>query len=146
LQKKWDVVRCDGRGFTVFKYHKDGRVEQLPREDALEYWANKDNSKVVFVAHPESGGMGLTLTEASLAVFWSNSFKPEYRIQAEDRIHRKGMDENLGATIVDLIHLPSDQRVIDVIRENRNLELMTLGDLSGVLTDDAAGDGELVEV
>lgn len=145
-QKKWDVVRCDGRGFLVFKYHSDGRVEQLPREDALEYWANRENSKVVFVAHPESGGMGLTLTEASMAVFWSNSFKPEYRIQAEDRIHRKGMDENRGATIVDLIHLPSDQRVIDVIRENRKLELMTLGDLSEVLTDDAAGDGELVEV
>jgi SNF2 family DNA or RNA helicase len=145
-QKKWDVVRCDGRGFLVFKVHSDGQVETLPREDGLEYWATRENTKVAFVSHPESGGMGLTLTEACMAVFYSNSFKPEYRIQAEDRIHRPGIDMNLGATIVDLIHLPTDQRVIDVIRENRELELMTLGDLSGVLTDDAAGDGELVEV
>ena len=36
-------------------------------------------------------------------------------MQSEDRIHRKGMDENLGCTIVDLIHLPSDGRVLDVI-------------------------------
>ena len=80
-------------------------------------------------------------------VFWSNSFKPEYRIQAEDRIHRKGMDENLGCEIVDLIHLPTDQRVVDVIRENRNLELMTMGAFVDALKDESvAGDGELVEI
>jgi SNF2 family DNA or RNA helicase len=144
-KQRWDVVRCDGRGFQVFKVHSDGTVETLPRQDALDYWANMDNERVAFVAHPESGGMGLTLTEANTAVFWSNSFKPEYRPQSEDRIHRKGMDVNLGATIVDLIHLPTDERVLEVIRENRKLELMTLGELKEGLTEDAAGDGELIE-
>jgi hypothetical protein len=87
--------------------------------------------------------MSLTLVEARMAVYWSNSWKPEYRVQSEDRIHRKGMDENLGCTIVDLIHLPSDERVLDVIRANRKLELMTMGEvLQGVDWTDA-GDGEL---
>jgi hypothetical protein len=63
-----------------------------------------------------------------MSVFWSNSFKPEYRTQAEDRIHRMGMDLNLGCIIVDLVHLPSDERVIQVIQENRRLELMTMGE------------------
>jgi hypothetical protein len=147
LKKKWDVVRCDGRGFVVFKTHSDGTIEQLIGVDALDYWADRNNSSVAFVMHPESGGMGLTLVEARMMVFWSNSFKPEYRIQAEDRIHRKGMDENLGCEIVDLIHLPTDQRVVDVIRENRNLELMTMGAFVEVLKDESiAGDGELVEI
>ena len=39
------------------------------------------------------------------------------------------MDLNKGCLIVDLIHLPSDERVLDVIRENRKLELMTMGEL-----------------
>lgn len=122
----WDVVRCDGRGFSVFTRYGD----QLTDVEPLEYWSDTSNPRVAFVAHPESGGMSLTLTEARMAVYWSNSWKPEYRVQSEDRIHRKGMDENLGCTIVDLIHLPSDERVLEVIQENRKLELMTLGEIA----------------
>jgi SNF2 family DNA or RNA helicase len=123
--ENWDVVQCDGRGFDV--QVASGR---MPDIKPLDYWADLENNpRVAFVAHPESGGMSFTLTEARMAIFWSNSFKPEYRIQAEDRIHRKGMDENLGCEIVDLVHLPSDERVLRVIRENRRLELMTLGEL-----------------
>jgi hypothetical protein len=98
--------------------------------DPLDFWSDMDNKSVAFVAHPESGGMSLTLIEARMAVYWSNSFKPEYRVQSEDRIHRKGMDENLGCVIVDLIHLPTDERVVEIIRENRKLELMTMGKIT----------------
>lgn len=146
LKNRWDIVRCDGRGFTVMQVQSDGEVKVLPREDALEYWSDLDHERVAFVAHPESGGMGLTLTEACMAVFWSNSFKPEYRVQAEDRIHRVGIDENKGATIVDLIHLPTDEKVLATIRENRKLELMTMGEIEEVLVDEACGeDGEIVD-
>lgn len=111
----WDVVKCDGRGFQIITHDGNGVTGVEP----LDYWADVEgHPRVAFVAHPESGGMSLTLTEARMAVYWSNSWKPEYRIQSEDRIHRKGMDENLGCTIVDLIHLPSDTRVLDVIRES----------------------------
>ena len=130
----WDVVRCDGRGFQVTTH--DGQI--ITDVDPLDYWSDLEgNPRVAFVAHPESGGMSLTLVEARTAVFWSNSFKPEYRAQAEDRIHRKGMDENLGCTIVDLVHLPTDERVLEVIRENRRLEKMTMGDFGDALQDAA---------
>ena len=129
LREDWHVVRCDGRGFSVFYRDSDGTVKTVTKIDPLDYWADlKNNHRVAFVAHPESGGLGLTLTEASMVVFWSNSFKPEYRTQSEDRIHRLGMDENRGAIIVDLVHLPTDERVLEVIRQNRKLELMTMGD------------------
>ena len=89
--------------------------------------------------------MSLTLVESRMAVYWSNSFKPEYRAQSEDRIHRKGMDENLGCDIVDLIHLPTDQRVLDVIRQNRALELMTLGEFRDALEQDGSDENVIVE-
>lgn len=140
----WAVVRCDGRGFEV----TDAKGETIASggDDALAFWANlAANPRVAFVAHPESGGMGLTLVEARMAIFWSNSFKPEYRIQAEDRIHRKGMDENLGCEIVDYIHLATDQRVIDVIQQNRRLELMTMGEVFENIDDDPqAGEDDEV--
>jgi len=142
-KEKWDVVRCDGRGFQVTTH--DGQV--VSDVDPLDYWADlEEKPRVAFVAHPESGGMSLTLVEARTAVYWSNSFKPEYRAQSEDRIHRKGMDENLGCTIVDLVHLPTDERVLEVIRDNRRLELMTMGDFSDVLQEEAADESEAMEV
>ncbi len=120
----WSVVRCDGRGFQVTL---DGG-DIITDVEALDFWDDLENNpRVAFVAHPESGGMSLTLTASRMVVYWSNSFKPEYRVQSEDRVHRKGMDENLGCVIVDLIHLPTDECVIDIIRENRKLELMTMG-------------------
>lgn len=136
-RQRWDVVRCDGRGFNVFQVQSDSEVKKLTDKDVkpLDYWANQDNRRVAFVAHPESGGLGLTLTEANMAVFWSNSWKPQYRIQSEDRIHRDGMDVNRGALIVDLIHLPSDERVLDVIRDNRRIELMTMGEISDMYAE-----------
>jgi hypothetical protein len=121
----WAVVRCDGRGWQVTD--KDGNV--ILDKEPLDYWADLENNpRVAFVAQPESGGMSFTLVESRMAVFWSNSFKPEYRSQAEERIHRLGQTH--GCTIVDLLHLPTDQRVIDIIRENRRLELMTMGEIT----------------
>ncbi len=128
----WAVVRCDGRGWEVTVIEQ-GEIKTITcdGEEALAYWSDLNtNIRVAFVAHPESGGMSLTLVEARMCIFWSNSFKPEYRAQAEDRIHRKGMDENLGCEIVDYVHLPTDMRVIEVIRANRKLELMTMGDFA----------------
>ncbi len=142
-REKWSVVRCDQGNFQVLP-HDDSPVTEEP----LDYWANLEaNPRVAFVANPESGGMSLTLVESRMAVYWSNSYKPEFRVQSEDRIHRKGMDENLGCTIVDLIHLPTDRRVLDVIRENRRLELMTMGELTENIDweDAATKEGEFEE-
>lgn len=148
----WAVVRCDGRGWEVTVIENNEiKTITCDGEEALAYWANlNQNMRVAFVAHPESGGMSLTLVEARMCIFWSNSFKPEYRAQAEDRIHRKGMDENLGCEIVDYVHLPTDMRVIEVIQANRKLELMTMGEFQfsedGVLiVQDRPEDNVLIE-
>jgi SNF2 family DNA or RNA helicase len=126
----WDVVRVDGRGWIVFA--ADGTLIKV---DPLEYWGDVEgHPKVAFVAHPKSGGMGLTLIEARMAIYYSNSYESESRIQSEDRIHRMGMDDNRGATIVDLVHLPTDEQVLERLKSNRRLELMTMGELESGFT------------
>jgi SNF2 family DNA or RNA helicase len=124
----WDVVQCDGRGWQV----SDKTKKRIATDKPLDYWADLEhNQNVAFIGHPMSGGLSLNLTESRMTVFWSNDFNPESRSQAEDRIHRKGMDENKGCKIVDIFHLPSDEKVRDILRQNRKLELMTMGDLTG---------------
>lgn len=131
-REKWAVVRVDGRGWIT--YDAEGnRIDVKP----LDYWADlESNPRVAFVAHPKSGGFGLTLTEARMAIYYSNSWESESRSQSEDRIHRLGLDENLGATIVDLIHLPTDEAVLERLKQNRRLELMTMGDVESTLTEE----------
>ncbi len=95
----------------------------------------ESHERVAFVAHPLSGGLSLNLTEARMSVYWSNDFSPESRSQSEDRIHRKGMDENKGCKIVDLYHLPTDKHTHDVLKQNRKLELLTMGEVSAMLDE-----------
>ena len=85
LKEKWNVVRCDQGCYQILT-HDSAVAEQEP----LDYWADLNHQRVAFVGNPESGGMSLTLTEARMAVYWSNSWKPEYRVQSEARIHRLG--------------------------------------------------------
>lgn len=136
----WDTIRLDGRGWHVQRIvgcHDNGlpQVEEVRLDNPLDYWTNPDNNRVAFVAHPQSGGVSLTLCQqgpipgAVMEVFFSNDFNPASRTQAEDRIHRIGMEYGKGATIVDIIHLPTDRRVRDVIKTNRRLELMSMGEL-----------------
>lgn len=132
-KQQWSVIRVDGRGWMVI----DPSGNQI-RRDALELWSDLsdtfDTRRVAFIAHPASGGTGLTLTEASMLVYWSNTFNATERTHSSDRIHRPGMDYNRGATIVDLLHLPTDQRVLDVLKDNRRLELLSLGELNECLS------------
>lgn len=67
-----------------------------------------------------------------MALYYSNDFNGEARAQSEDRGHRPGMDMNKGFTIIDIFHLPSDEKVYQNLKQKRKLELMTLGEFVNV--------------
>ncbi|TXH59140.1 MAG: DEAD/DEAH box helicase [Desulfurellales bacterium] len=123
--KQWDVIRIDGRGWKLMRWAPELEVDR--RMKPLRYWMESPE-KVAIVMHPESGGTGLTLTEAYMIVVYSNDFKPENRIQLVNRIHRPGMTR--GAVIVDLLHLGTDRKVLDTLKANHKLEKLSLGDIA----------------
>lgn len=120
----WETLRVDGRGWHC----------SLVSSDSLSLFQDQllEHPRVAFIGQPGAAGIGLTLTAASMIVYYSNDFDAEHRIQSEDRIHRPGMDLNRGATIVDLIHLPTDELILDNLQKKRKLQSLTLGELEGV--------------
>ena len=121
LSEGWTVFCVDGRGWKIRTL--DGTIKVDPQD----YWEDMSNPRVAFVAHPQSGGTGLTLIEARMVIYYSNPFNARYRVQSEDRFHRIGCDLNLGCEIVDIIHLDSDRMVKDALLNKQKLEKMSLG-------------------
>jgi hypothetical protein len=126
-KQQWHWIRADGRGWVT-------NLPYTTPEKMIEaFQCREAHSRVAFIGHPASAGMGLTLTASPLTCYWSNDFNAESRIQSEDRIHRPGMDHNRGATIVDLLHLPTDLRVLNNLKKKRRLQDISMGELRAVL-------------
>jgi len=123
-EEGWTVILIDGRGVSIRT--PEGKL--IPGNH-LEFWSDHKNSKVAVVANAASAGFGLTLIEASYAIYYSNSYRTECRSQSECRQHRPGQTKEVK--IVDLINLPSDERALEVILADQRLEKMILGDLLG---------------
>lgn len=76
------------------------------RAEAISRFRTTDSCRF-FVANIVTGGMGLTLIEATIMVYFSNTFSYEDRVQSNDRNYRKGQDRPV--TIIDLImNMPID--------------------------------------
>ena len=66
-----------------------GNTPQESRQSMVDTF-QKSNILRFFVSNHTVGGAGITLTSATLAVYYSNTFNLEDRLQSEDRIHRIG--------------------------------------------------------
>ena len=66
-----------------------GSTPQEARQSMVDIF-QKSNVLRFFVSNHTVGGAGITLTSATLAVYYSNTFNLEDRLQSEDRIHRIG--------------------------------------------------------
>ncbi len=74
-------------------YH--GKMNPAQKKDAIDKFRNEKN-KYIFIGTIASAGEGLTLTEASYAVFFDLHWNPAKIWQAEDRIHRIGQKNKVN--------------------------------------------------
>lgn len=126
----WDTICVDKRGWRVS--YTDERT--TPEEAYNHFKSPKEfPNPTAIILHPASGGMGLTLTESPVEIFYSNDFNGESRQQAEDRGHRTGMDLNKGLTIIDIQCLPTDAMVLENLRKKKKLQDLSMGVVSAAL-------------
>ena len=97
-----------------------GGVPDTERAETVRRFQDPADPLRFFVSNPMSGGYGLTLTEANLVVYYSNSYNLEHRLQSEDRAHRIGQDDKV--TYVDLVSPDTvDVRILKVLRDKKSL-------------------------
>ena len=77
-----------------------GAIDSAARQPMVDEFQS-DPGKRFFVVNQATGARGLTLTAATLAVYYSNTFSHEDRSQSEDRCHRMGQE--YPVTYIDLV-------------------------------------------
>lgn len=105
-----------------------GGIKQKDKMDNVDSFCN-DNSIRVFIGHPGSGGIGITLIEASYMIFYSRNFSLEYDIQAEARCYRGGSEIHKKVTRFDLVSKGTiDEDVVKALQEKKAIGFKVLSD------------------
>jgi SNF2 family DNA or RNA helicase len=109
----------------VASYFGDTPSEE--RQEIITRFQDPDSELKYFVGNTQTGGYGITLTEAQNVVYYSNNFDLEKRLQSEDRAHRIGQTNKV--TYVDLVAKDTvDEKIVKALRNKLNLAQEVLGD------------------
>jgi SNF2 family DNA or RNA helicase len=85
------VAALRAAGISAVEFHGETAAED--RVTAVDdFQAGRVQA---FVGHAQAGGLGLTLTAANLAIYYSCSYDNELRLQSEDRCHRIGTKDSV---------------------------------------------------
>lgn len=104
----------------------DGKVSEKDKAKALDLFRGEKRQYIV--AKASSMGMGLTLVNSSIALYYSNTFSLLERLQSEDRQHRPG--QHHAVTYVDLIaDRTVDGMILKSLREKNEIAGRVTGDL-----------------
>lgn len=102
---------------AVLLYH--GGTSDDDRASHRTRFQNDDTARF-FIASQSAAGIGITLTAASLVVYYSNTFDFEHRAQSEDRAHRIGQTKSV--TYVDLVADNTiDARIVKALKDKKDL-------------------------
>lgn len=97
--------------------HTGDTEENLRKQYINDFQAGRVRA---FVATSSSGGIGITLTAASMAIYVSNSWSLETRAQSEDRAHRIGQTNKVE--YIDLVAEGSaDELVRTALKDKKDL-------------------------
>ena len=86
------------------------------------------NSKVKFIiGTPQTGGYGITLTEANVMIYYSNGYDLEKRTQSEARINRAGQTRKM--TYIDIIAEGTvDEKIVKALRKKVDIASKVMGE------------------
>ena len=120
---KKHIQKEHGPGSVVDYY---GLTPQDQRQKNIKKF--QANNRVRFlIGTPQTGGYGITLTEANTVIYYSNGYDLEKRMQSEDRAHRIGQKKTV--TYVDLIAEDTvDEKIVKSLRKKINIASEVMGE------------------
>ena len=117
------IVDEYGPGSVVDYY---GLTPQDERQENIREFQNNPECRFI-VGTPQTGGYGITLTQANTVVYFSNGYELEKRLQSEDRAHRIGQKKSV--TYVDLICEDTvDEKIVKALKDKINIASEVLGE------------------
>ena len=111
----------------VEEFH--GGVKEDERTRIRRAFQDLENPLRFLVLQVDTGGVGLNLTQANEAYYFSNGFSLESRLQSEARDHRAGSEihDHVGYTDI-LAESTLDSKVLYVLRHKLSLANVVTGD------------------
>lgn len=94
-----NLIRGKYGNESIVNYY--GAISLLERDNAIKTFQDPRSPVRFFVGNTQTAGKGITLTEASNVIYYSNDYSLENRLQSEDRAHRAGQKNNV--TYTDLV-------------------------------------------
>ena len=118
-----NISKKYGPGSVVDYY---GLTAQEDRQDNIRKFQNNPECRFL-VGTPQTGGYGITLTQANTVIYYSNGYDLEKRLQSEDRAHRIGQKKTV--TYIDLICEDTvDEKIVKALRDKINIASEVLGE------------------
>jgi SNF2 family DNA or RNA helicase len=103
---------------TLCTYY--GATPADKRQECIKNFQNPSSPIRFFIGNTQTGGYGITLTEASTVIYYSNNYDLEKRIQSEDRAHRIGQKNKV--LYIDLVAKGTvDDKIIKSLRNKVNI-------------------------
>ena len=117
------IEKVHGPGSVVDYY---GLTAQEHRQPNIKKFQEDDKCRFI-VGTPQTGGYGITLTQANTVVYYSNGYDLEKRLQSEDRAHRIGQKKCV--TYVDIMAEETvDEKIVKALRKKINIASEVLGE------------------
>ena len=115
----------DANGILCATYCGD--TKPAAREAAIDEF--QSGAIRAFIGNQQAAGIGLTLTAAQTAIYYSNDFNLEHRLQSEDRCHRKGTKGNV--VYIDLVAEGSiDESITNALQSKGDMAAAIVGDIN----------------
>ena len=110
---------------SVVTYYGDTTSEQ--RQKAIKEIQNPDSEVRFLIGTPQTGGYGITLTEANTMIYFSNGYDLEKRTQSEARIDRIGQTRSMP--YVDIIAEKTvDEKIVKALRKKIDIASQIMGE------------------
>ena len=117
------IIKEYGKDSYVHYY---GLTPQEDRQDFIRKFQNDPKCRFL-IGTPQTGGYGITLTQANTVIYYSNGYDLEKRLQSEDRAHRIGQKKTV--TYIDLICEDTvDEKIVKALRDKINIASEVMGE------------------
>ena len=117
------IIKVYGKDSYVHYY---GLTPQEDRQDFIRKFQNDPKCRFI-IGTPQTGGYGITLTQANTVIYYSNGYDLEKRLQSEDRAHRIGQKKTV--TYIDLIAENTiDEKIVEALRKKIDIASQVMGE------------------